>query len=532
MNLVAEDIDAEEVESVSNALSFGRAVAARALKESLLDFTRQAWLILEPEQQFVENWHVVELCTLLETLASSLIGRATLSTEEIERAIINVPPGTMKSLLVSIIFPCWLWANNPKLRILTAAYSDKRALDANLKARTLMKSEWFQSLFSLEFTDDSNTKGRFDTKQGGWRIATSVGGEGTGLHPDLIIIDDAATAADAQSETERKRVNSWYSGTVSSRGVSRGVRVIVIGQRLHEEDLPGFLLARDRKSWTLVRWPMRFELCTCLPDCSEQDRCALHKADKDWTPDPRDHRKVEGELLFPQLFTEAKVLKLEIDLGPYDTAGQLQQRPAPEGGGLFKREWFKYVDVGPKIARRVRGWDTAATEGDGDWTVGVKIAEEFDWVMEDYQGRPMRRLKSTGNFFVEDVVRVQLGPDDVDKLMLATAQSDGKLVAQREEREGGASGKAVIAARRRTLKGYNYEEVQLGGGKIIRAKPFRTQCHGGNVYLVRGPWNEQYVSELSVFPTGKHDDDVDGSSAAFNSVVLEPPPQTLKSASW
>jgi predicted phage terminase large subunit-like protein len=515
---VADHVDVERDE-VASLSGIGDKLHAFQLKDSLLKFTREAWEILEPEHDFVENWHVEVLCELLEQIERG----------QVKRTIINVPPGTMKSLLVSVIFPCWLWAKNPRLRILTAAYSDKRALDANLKARTLMKSPWFQKYFPLEFLEGQDAKGRFDTTKGGWRIATSVGGEGTGLHPDLIIIDDASTATDAQSETARKTVTDWYSGTVSSRGVSRGVKVIVIGQRLHEEDLPGYLLKKDRAGWELVRWPMRFEKCECPPDAHDQERCSVHKADPQWQPDKRDRRSESGELLFPQLFDEIKVRQLELDLGPLDAAGQLQQRPSPEGGGLFKREWFKYAETKPKLMRVARGWDTAASENKGDWTVGCKIGEEFEWNIVNNR----RKLQSTGRFFVLDVIRVQLGPDGVDKLMLNTATADGRSCAQREEKEGGSSGKAVIDARTKRLRGFNYGGVQTSGSKITRAKPFRSQCEGGNVYLLRAEeWNEKYITELCAFPAAKHDDQVDASSCAFNSVLLEEPPRVLKSASW
>lgn len=501
---------------VSAASSLQRSIQSFQLKHSLLAFTREAWVILESEHDLVENWHIVEMCTLLEQVAASFGGFGHDAAQAaIERLIINIPPGTMKSLLVSVIFPCWLWARNPKLRVLTAAYSDKRALDANLKARQLLKSPWYQSLFPLEFAEDQEAKGRFDTKQGGWRIATSVGGEGTGLHPDLIIIDDAATAADAQSEVERKRVNDWFDQTVSSRGVSRNVKVIVIGQRLHEEDLPGHLL--KRAGWTHVCWPMRFMLARPVTE---------HRPA--YTPDPRDQRTTEGELLFPQLFTEAKVKQLEIDLGSYGTSGQLQQMPSPEGGGLFKREWFRFADIPPRDARRCRGWDTAATEGGGDYTCGVKISEEFEWIVTD----GFRKYQSTGRFFVEDVQHVQLGPDGVDKLMKVTATLDGKACSIREEKEGGASGKTVILARTKLLKGFNYACVQLGGSKVLRAQPFRAQCEGGNVFLVRGMWNESFITELCAFPTAKHDDQVDGASCAFNSVLLDEKPKRVQKLTW
>jgi predicted phage terminase large subunit-like protein len=220
--------------------------------------------------------------------------------------------------------------------------------------------------------------------------------------------------------------------------------------------------------------------------------------------DSLDHRTEDGALLWPKLLPEEKVRQLEIDLGPYGTAGQLQQRPAPEGGGLFQRDWFKIVDASPAQARRVRGWDTAGTEGGGDWTVGVRIAEY------------------NGQFFVEDVIRGQWGPSGVDMVMLQTTKLDGLKCAQREEREGGSAGKAVIAARAKALVGYDYQEVPISGSKIVRSKPYRSQCAAGNVFLVRGEWNEPYISELCTFPTGRHDDQVDGSSAAFNAVLLEP----------
>ena len=132
------------------------------------------------------------------------------------------------------------------------------------------------------------------------------------------------------------------------------------------------------------------------------------------------------------------------------------------------------------------------------------------------------KLVGTARFFVEDIQRAQLGPDGVDKLVKATAELDGKKCGVREEKEGGSAGKAVTGARAKTLKGFDYAAVQISGDKVTRAKPFRAQCEAGNVYLVRGPWNEAYLQELCGFPTAKHDDQVDASSCAFNAVLLEP----------
>jgi predicted phage terminase large subunit-like protein len=268
---------------------------------------------------------------------------------------------------------------------------------------------------------------------------------------------------------------------------------------LHEDDLSGHLL--ERGGWKHICFPMKYE-ATRLPT----------DEDPGYVADPLDIRTMPGELLFPLLFTPHIVRQLELDLGPYGTAGQLQQRPAPEGGGLFKREWFKIVDVVPAAASRcMRGWDTAATAGGGDWTVGVRMSE------------------ASGIFYVEDVQRDQLTPAGVDALMSAIAASDGKKCGQREEKEGGSAGKTVTDVRARTLVGYDYKAVAISGDKVTRAKPFRSQCEAGNVVLIRGAWNEEYLRELSTFPTGKHDDQVDASSCAFNSVLMEP---VAREATW
>jgi predicted phage terminase large subunit-like protein len=483
------------------------------LSSSLINFVRAAWEIVEPEQPFVDNWHVQELCSLLERMTP---GHP--SQEEAQRAILNVPPGTMKTLLVSVFWPTWMWARNPRLRILTATYSDKRALDANLKARKIIRSEWFQRYFDIELVEDQNTKGRFDTRQGGWRIATSVGGEGTGLHPDVIVIDDASTAADAMSEVERQAVSDWFSNTVSTRGVTRDVIVIVIGQRLHQEDLSGFLLASPgAASWMHVCWPMRFE-----PSRPPSDLEPLG-----YTADQRDHRTQEGELLWPALFPEAKVKQLELDLLE-DASGQLQQRPSAKGGRLFKIANFQFFDVPPALMIMVRGWDTGGTEGGGDPSAGIKIGEAIEVRVEN----GVKKTTRTGRFYVLDAKCEQVGPENLDRLMRTTAEIDGVKCIQREEREGGASGKAVIAARRKLLRGFDYDEVLTGTDKETRSKPFRSQVNGGNVYLPRGAaWVAAYTQELADFPAGKHDDQVDGSSCAFNSLLLTELPRMVN-ISW
>lgn len=488
---------------------------------SLLEFVKGAWHLVEPSRDFVCNWHIEELCKALEGVTA----------KRIRRLIINVPPGTMKSLLVSVFWPAWMWARDPRLRMLSASYGANLTIDFNIKVRDIIQSPWFQKYWNVKLSEDQNAKTQYNTEQKGWRLATSVGGLGTGKHPDFITIDDASTADDALSEAGRSAINTWFDNTVSTRGVVLDVGIVVVGQRLHQEDLPGYLLNKDRASWTLIRFPMRYEKCSCpggFESAHEDERCVAHKADPHWSPDPRDPRTTEGELLWPALFTEQKVRQLELDLGPDASAGQLQQRPTQLGGTDFKREYFKFVDAGPALKRTVRGWDTAGTEGGGDWTVGVRISEEFEYRGDPERPKARPKLVSTGRFFIEDVVRVQLGPDGVDKTMHSTAEMDGKRVAIREEREGGSAGKTVTNARAKSFRGWDYAEVPVSGSKRVRAKPFRAQCEAGNVYVVRAAWNEPFLQVLCAFPGGKTDDDVDGATCAFNAVLLEPAPTSQR----
>jgi predicted phage terminase large subunit-like protein len=472
------------------------ALEAEIARRDLHFFVEKTWHLVEPSVPFRSNWHVRKLCRVLEQVTRG----------ELKRLIINVPPGTMKSLLVSVFWPAWEWASQPGLRYLTASYGPNLTIRDNLRCKTIVSSPWFQKHFKLEFKGDQNAKERFDTTAGGWRIATSVGGVGTGEHPDRTIIDDPITALQARSDAERSKANRWFDETISMRGAARDAVIIVIMQRLHMQDLTGHLLAKPGERWFHIKIPMRYEP---YREKTESDEGNI--------PDPDDPRSTPGELLWPDLFPEHVVRTIEIDLNIYGTAGQLQQRPTPEGGGLFKREWFKFVDVAPKIARRARGWDTAATEAtgvvnDGDWTASTKIAEADDL------------------FYIEDVTHDQLSPAGVDALMLQTARADGIGCVQRELKEPAASGKTVIEARTKLLKGYDHAGVQVSHDKVTMAKPLRAQTEAGNVYLVRGPWNEAFIRECTNFPVGEHDDQVDSASCAFNAVLLEPRP--LTSVTW
>lgn len=491
---MARAFDAEAFQRAFPTLEEHRAAVA---KKSLPEFVRLFWSVVEPARPLFWNWHLDELCDRLVAITNG----------ELKQLIINVPPGCMKSLLVNVMWPAWEWASNPALRYLTAAYSSDNTIRDNLRLRDIVTSEAYRRAYGVKLASDQAAKVRFNTTAKGWRIATSIGGKGTGEHPDRVIIDDPIKATGARSAAELAECSDWFDRTITTR-LAQDPAIILIMQRLNELDLAGHLLAKG--GWEHVLFPMRFRHPTVEPDGRVHNgwKCPCHER----TGDALDHRTKPGELLWPALWPEERVRREELGLGPYGVSGQLQQDPVPEGGGLFKRDWFEIVEpeAVPEGAQRCRGWDTAGTEDGGDWTVGVKLAE------------------SARTWYVEHAVRGQWGPAAVDKIMRQTAESDGRACAVREEKEGGSAGKAVITARAKALVGFDYAGVQISGDKITRAKPFRAQCEAGNVKLVRGEWNGAWLDVVCSFPVGPHDDDVDASSCAFNAMVEDGGPVKVK----
>lgn len=489
------------------------ALEAQQAKAELHFFVQKTWHLVEPKKPFVDNWHIQRICRELEKVTRG----------EIKRLILNIPPGTLKSLLL-VFWRAWEWASNPELRYLTASYSPDLTIRDNLRVRQIITSKWYQKYFTnVQLKGDQNAKERFDTTATGWCIATSVGGPGTGEHPDRVIIDDPINAKQARQEA-RVVANNWFDDTIAPRGIARDVAVIICMQRLHREDLTGYVQAKNPGAWVLVKLPMRYEP---FREKTDQDQGNF--------PDPEDPRTEAGELLIPQLIDEEKVRTLEIDLGPYGTAGQLQQRPSPEGGGLFKREHVLYVEAAPQLARRVRCWDTAATDASllppagkqkkSDWTAGVRISEP-PGIVDSETGIQ----KGLGIFYIEHIHHVKYGPAAVDKLMEDTAKDDGVGVSIRELQEPAASGKTVIAARTKSLVGYDHKGVTVTGDKVTMAKPLRAQWEAGNVRIVRtgdpmvDKWIEPFLAEIEEFPMAEHDDQVDAATNGFNAVLLEPFP--------
>lgn len=379
------------------------------------------------------------------------------------------------SLIVSVLWPAWAWASNPKLRYFCASYDQKLSTRDSVRMRALVESDRYRELFGhYKIVRGADLKTYYETDQGGWRLATSVGGHGTGEHPDTIIVDDAHSAQQAESEVERQAVTDWWDLTMSSRGMVRDVRRVIVMQRLHVRDLSGHVLAKG--DFVHVCLPMRYE----------PDRACI-------TPLGRvDPRTEEGELLMPQLFTEEIVQGLEKSLTVYGVAGQLQQRPAPKGGGMFQVEYFNNrVKAAPYDCTRIRFTDRAATAAGGCYSASVLMA---------------RSKTNPPVFYVEHVFRGQWEPRVRNQKIIAAAHRDRAKYGSHEplhviEAERGSTGLESFQNLAAMMAGFRVREDIPSGSKDTRAEPLADQCAAGNIVIVEdGSWDvAAFVDELVSF---------------------------------
>ena len=444
-----------------------------ACENSLHEFVLNAWKIVEPGTRFIATWHIRAICEHLEACTD---GR-------IRRLVINMPPRSMKSLLVGVFWPAWVWIKRPHTRWLYSSYAHHLSIRDSLHCRDVILSEWYLRRWGQRFSlrADQNSKIRFDNDHSGFRLASSTGGVGTGEGGDFIVADDPHNVVESESDLDRASVLHWWDQSMSTRGNDpRTVCHVIVMQRLHEDDLSGHVLSQGGYEHLFL--PMEFE---------SDRRCRTSI----WN-DPRRH---DGQLLCPARFGESEVAELKTRLGSIGYAGQFQQRPVPRGGGMFKRHWFNIIGARPRGEgiTRVRAWDLAAAV-EGDYTVGLLMA-----------------YRPNGTIVIEDVIRGRWGPADRDKIIKQTAELDGYDVLIDFEEEPGSAGKSVSYWLRKLLIGYSTFATRPTGEKEVRAQPFAAQCEAGNVSLVAGHWNIPYLDEMTMFPSGRNDDQVDASSAAF-----------------
>lgn len=469
-------------------------IEAERLTRSLSFYVQEAWKVVEPAIPFVYNWHIGLISEYLVALTQL----------QIQNLIINIPPRHMKSLQSCVIWPTWVWLSMPSSRWITGSYSLKLAVRDTLKSRRILQSDWYQDRFGDRFqlTGDQNEKSRYENDKTGLRMAFGMDSQVTGEGGDFIVVDDALKSQDADSEVERGKVNEVWDSSLSTRANDpKTARRLIIGQRLHEDDLTGHVLERmkeDAKSH-------QYELL-CLPARYEPKRIFTSIG-------LEDPRTTPGELLWPQHIDETALDAMEADLGERGTAGQLQQRPAPAGGAIFLRKWFdgqNRYDPGDSsiFHRNIARWlfyDTAFKDKEQNDT-NARIVFEL---MPDY--RILLRLAWWARMQVPQVTA------DVNDNTLRW-NFDGKLRATVVEDKG--SGIAVLQTLRQgtdekvvpLLQEFNPGTVS----KTERARRASQWCERGCVLLPAPhpdvPWLFDFEELLFKFPTAKIDDPQDAFS--------------------
>ena len=453
---------------------------------ALYDFVKGGWPVLEPVAEFQENWHLELICEYL-TLVKENNFREKLG-RQYEGIIFNVPPRTMKSLLITVFFPVWVWITHPERRFMFVSYSEKLSTQHSIYRRAVMESDWFRKHWPKAFTlsKDQNVKHHYENSHRGAMFSTGMQSTATGMGGDVLIFDDPLNPEQALSQLEREAVNLRFDSTFRSRinDPNTGVKIIVM-QRLHELDLTGHILSKESERWKHVS----------LPAIAEE-------ADDVEAPDGtvRKHRAA-GDVLWPERLSEEFLRAQKVGMGSWAFAGQYQQNPAPLEGGIIRRSWIQlYRELPPKFDFMVQSWDCTFTGSDrSDYVAG----QVWGRVGSSYYMLPYRTYE-----------RLDFAPTKaaIKSCHGMFSRANAILI------EDKANGPAIISELQKEIAGV--VPVSPDGGKMSRAQAMAPLWEAGSVYLpdpqvLNAPWLQEYIHNVCTFPKAAHDDDMDATSQAL-----------------
>lgn len=466
-------------------------LVAEKCRRSFFFFVKTFWSEIIGEEP-VYNWHIPFLCQELEIVFNEVINRRP----KLYDLIINIPPGTTKSTICTVMFPAWVWiARNREnlketgagLRFMTGSYNSTLSLEhAELSRDIIWSDKWKEYFPEVTIRHDKAQKSNFKNKQKGTRFSTSVGSTATGVHAHFLIIDDPVDPKKALSDTERASASRWMDQTLSTRKVDKKITVtILIMQRLHKTDPTGNMMENTAKLRHIV-----------LP------------AKNDYTITPPELEKYYVDGLLDPVRLDQEVLDEYRDkLGSYGYSGQFGQDPRPREGAMFQEEWFEIVGAIPAGGTQwVRGWDLAATteaeakSGQPAYTAGVKLK------------------RVDGVTYIAHSKRGRWSGEGTRKVIKNTASQDEVGTIQDIPQDPGQAGKAQVRDYVKYLPQYDVRYSTESGDKILRAEPLSAQAEAGNVKLLRGPWNKEFIDEITFFPAG-FKDQVDGTTRAYNRAV-------------
>ncbi len=476
----------------------------------LLSFVRYFWHVLEPETPFVSSW-VLE--AIVEHLEAVTFG-------EIRKLLINVFPGAMKSLLVDVFLPAWEWGamELPHLRYIAFSYSSGLTQRDNEKFRDLINSAEYQSMYGVQLRKMGAIKVSNDKH--GWKLATSVGGIGTGERADKLFLDDPQNVKESESQIVTAETVRWFRESMSDRlnNIDTG-SIIVIMQRVSEGDVSGTIL---EMGFDYVHLCIAMEFVWQADENGDPYTTSIGWVDPRWRPTPEE---CEGELAWPERFPEQAVEALKKEKGPYAWASQYQQTPEARGGGMLKREWWQpaepFMANGkyPPLAYVVAALDGAYTEKEENDPSALTIWGIF--VNQHGYNRAImihaweKRLAFSGP-------KVELRPNEHESqyrlrcmphwgLVEWVADTCNRYKADKLLIEAKASGISAAQSLRNShgRAGWSIELVDPKGDKVARAMSIVPSFSQEMIYAPDREWATKVIDQCAVFPYGKHDDLVD-----------------------
>jgi len=484
------------------------------MEGELLDFVRYVWPVVEPAIPFIEGWAISAIADHLQAV----------SRGEIRRLLINVPPGFSKSLLTNVFWPAWEWGpqNKPWYRYVCAAYSSHLTERDNMRCRNVVMSDRYQRLWKSRFkiSNEQFTKVKFANDKTGWKLATSTGGIGVGERGDRFVIDDPNNTMMMESEAVRFTTNMWFTEVVPDRlNNPKESAIVVIQQRLHEDDVSGVALTRDL-GYTHLCVPMEYVphgiVCGYDIDGKIKNYDLWDKDEEQpvkifW----QDPRYEENAPAWPERFGPDQIEELKKAKGPYAWAGQYQQTPEIRGGSIIRRDYWQLWDQSrfpENIEYILASLDTAYTEKEENDASALTI-----WgVFRDANKNPKVILlhawqeRMEIHQLVERVIRScqgdpATGRPPVDRLLIE-AKASGLSVGQEIRRIIGFNG----------LFGIELINPTKQGDKVARAHSVIHMFSDGMIYSPRGfTWCDQVIDQSAVFPKGSKDDLVDSLTQAL-----------------
>lgn len=478
----------------------------------LVDFVRVLWPVLEPaSRKFIDGWPIDAICEHLEAV----------SYGEITHLLMNVPPGSMKSMLTDVFWPLWEWSalDRPWLRYLCASYSQGITIRDNQRFLNLIRSNEFQEMWGDRFSLTHDGAEKLQNDKTGWKLATSVGGIGTGERADRIIIDDPHSVKKAASDVEMASALQWFTEVIPSRTNDEMSAFIVIMQRVREDDISGKIISELYEDYTHLLIPMEFD--TSYPQIPTKGVGWL------------DPRTQENELYWPERFSRHTVDRLKFVMGRYGTASQLQQRPAPKGGGIIMEEsWQPWPKRGmdiegalkfPDMDHIVVSVDTAMTEKEQNDESAITVWGTWrEWATGAVLDRIREEGSPTGEVPSYALPRVMLvyswnGRLEfhklIDKIMEIAKKYHCDALLIEAKNNGFPVAQEIV--RLNLDQPWVTHLYPVKGDKVARAYSVQGFFDMGMIYAPDRTWATRVIEQCAMFPKGKHDDLVDSVTQAL-----------------